>query len=58
MLALALADGWNHAYWGGNDTTRFKLALSRLHAELDRIGRGQDQVRSEREHRLRSRRLA
>src|SRR5712691_5264976 len=27
MLALASrADGWNHAYWGGDDTGRFKAA--------------------------------
>jgi alkanesulfonate monooxygenase SsuD/methylene tetrahydromethanopterin reductase-like flavin-dependent oxidoreductase (luciferase family) len=45
ILALAArADGWNHAYWGGDDTTRFKLALSGLHRELDRIGRGHDAV--------------
>ena len=45
MLALAArADGWNHAYWGGDDTTRFKAALSGLHRELDRIGRGHDEV--------------
>jgi alkanesulfonate monooxygenase SsuD/methylene tetrahydromethanopterin reductase-like flavin-dependent oxidoreductase (luciferase family) len=41
ILALAArAD----AYWGGDDTTRFKLALSGLHRELDRIGRGHDEV--------------
>jgi alkanesulfonate monooxygenase SsuD/methylene tetrahydromethanopterin reductase-like flavin-dependent oxidoreductase (luciferase family) len=40
MLALAAtADGWNHAYWGGDDTKRFELALSGLHRELDRMGR-------------------
>jgi alkanesulfonate monooxygenase SsuD/methylene tetrahydromethanopterin reductase-like flavin-dependent oxidoreductase (luciferase family) len=45
ILALAArADGWNHAYWGGDDTTRFKLALSGLHRELDRIGREHDEV--------------
>ena len=45
MLALAArADGWNHAYWGGDDPTRFKLALGGLHRELDRIGRGRDEV--------------
>src|SRR5207302_1423412 len=32
MLALAArADGWNHAYWSGADTTRFKVALDLLH---------------------------
>jgi len=45
MLALAAkADGWNHAYWGGYDTTRFNSALSGLHRELDRIGRGPEAV--------------
>jgi len=41
MLGLAArTDGWNHAYWGGEDTTRFKAALGGLRRELDRIGRG------------------
>ncbi len=45
MLALAAkVDGWNHAYWGAEDTTRFKSALQRLRQELDRIGRGHDEV--------------
>jgi alkanesulfonate monooxygenase SsuD/methylene tetrahydromethanopterin reductase-like flavin-dependent oxidoreductase (luciferase family) len=45
MLALAArADGWNHAYWGGDDTKRFKSALSGLHRELDRTGRGRETV--------------
>jgi alkanesulfonate monooxygenase SsuD/methylene tetrahydromethanopterin reductase-like flavin-dependent oxidoreductase (luciferase family) len=45
MLSLAArADGWNHAYWGGNDTTRFKSALNRLHRELDSIGRDRHEV--------------
>jgi alkanesulfonate monooxygenase SsuD/methylene tetrahydromethanopterin reductase-like flavin-dependent oxidoreductase (luciferase family) len=45
MLALtAGVDGWNHAYWGAEDTTRFKSALERLHKELDRLGRGHDEV--------------
>jgi alkanesulfonate monooxygenase SsuD/methylene tetrahydromethanopterin reductase-like flavin-dependent oxidoreductase (luciferase family) len=45
MLALAArADGWNHAYWGGDDTKRFKSALSGLHRELDRIDRGREMV--------------
>jgi alkanesulfonate monooxygenase SsuD/methylene tetrahydromethanopterin reductase-like flavin-dependent oxidoreductase (luciferase family) len=45
MLALAArADGWNHAYWGADDTTRFKVALTGLHRELDRIGRVRDEV--------------
>ena len=45
MLALAAtAAGWNHAYWGGDDTTRFRTALGRLHRELDRIGRDSGEV--------------
>lgn len=45
MLALAArADGWNHAYWGGDDTTRFRSALAGLHRELERIGRDPDEV--------------
>src|SRR5713101_5391374 len=45
MLALAArADGWNHAYWGGDDTTRFRTALRGLHRELDRIGRDDGEV--------------
>ncbi len=45
MLALAArADGWTHAYWGGDDTTRFKAALGGLHRELDRIGRDRNDV--------------
>ena len=45
MLALAArADGWNHAYWSGDDTKRFKFALSELHRQLDRIERRHDEV--------------
>lgn len=45
MLSLAArADGWNHAYWGGDDPTRFKSALDRLHRELDEIGRDRHEV--------------
>ena len=45
MLALAAkAAGWNHAYWGGDDTTRFRAALDALHRELDRIGRDRGDV--------------
>jgi alkanesulfonate monooxygenase SsuD/methylene tetrahydromethanopterin reductase-like flavin-dependent oxidoreductase (luciferase family) len=40
MLALAArADGWNHAYWGAEDTSRFSRALRGLRHELARIGR-------------------
>ena len=45
MLALAAsADGWNHAYWSGADTTRFKVALDLLHQEVDRFGRDRKEV--------------
>lgn len=45
MLALAArVDGWNHAYWGGDDTTRFETALSGLHQALDAIGREHGEV--------------
>jgi alkanesulfonate monooxygenase SsuD/methylene tetrahydromethanopterin reductase-like flavin-dependent oxidoreductase (luciferase family) len=45
MLALAaMADGWNHAYWGGDDPTRFKAALDGLHRALDHIGRDRSEV--------------
>jgi alkanesulfonate monooxygenase SsuD/methylene tetrahydromethanopterin reductase-like flavin-dependent oxidoreductase (luciferase family) len=45
MLALAArADGWNHAYWGAEDTSRFKSALELLHQELDRAGRHRHEV--------------
>jgi alkanesulfonate monooxygenase SsuD/methylene tetrahydromethanopterin reductase-like flavin-dependent oxidoreductase (luciferase family) len=40
MLALAArVDGWNHAYWGAEDTTRFSTALGGVRNELRRIGR-------------------
>ena len=40
MLALAArCDGWNHAYWGAEDTTRFRSALRGLDHALGRIGR-------------------
>ncbi len=45
MLALAArTDGWNHAYWGGDDTSRFKKALGGLHEALDRAGRNRNEV--------------
>ena len=45
MLALAArVDGWNHAYWGGDDTTRFKASLSGLHRALGAIGRDRREV--------------
>jgi alkanesulfonate monooxygenase SsuD/methylene tetrahydromethanopterin reductase-like flavin-dependent oxidoreductase (luciferase family) len=40
MLALAArVDGWNHAYWGAEDTSRFVSALGGLLAQLERTGR-------------------
>jgi FMNH2-dependent dimethyl sulfone monooxygenase len=45
MLALAAkADGWNHAYWGGDDPARFRTALSHFHRALDAAGRNHDEV--------------
>jgi alkanesulfonate monooxygenase SsuD/methylene tetrahydromethanopterin reductase-like flavin-dependent oxidoreductase (luciferase family) len=45
MLALAArADGWNHAYWGAEDTTRFSTAVGGLRNELRRIGRDASEV--------------
>jgi alkanesulfonate monooxygenase SsuD/methylene tetrahydromethanopterin reductase-like flavin-dependent oxidoreductase (luciferase family) len=40
MLALAArSNGWNHAYWGAGDTTRFHDALDGLHQAIDSAGR-------------------
>jgi FMNH2-dependent dimethyl sulfone monooxygenase len=40
MLALAArADGWNHSYWGGEDTSRFRVALAGLGEALETNGR-------------------
>jgi alkanesulfonate monooxygenase SsuD/methylene tetrahydromethanopterin reductase-like flavin-dependent oxidoreductase (luciferase family) len=45
MLALAArADGWNHAYWGAEDTSRFSAALAGLHHALDEAGRDRGAV--------------
>jgi alkanesulfonate monooxygenase SsuD/methylene tetrahydromethanopterin reductase-like flavin-dependent oxidoreductase (luciferase family) len=45
MLALAAqCDGWNHAYWGAEDTDRFRSALRGLDKSLDRIGRARADV--------------
>jgi alkanesulfonate monooxygenase SsuD/methylene tetrahydromethanopterin reductase-like flavin-dependent oxidoreductase (luciferase family) len=45
MLALAArADGWNHSYWGAEDTSRFRRALRGLDGALDRIGRPRAEV--------------
>jgi alkanesulfonate monooxygenase SsuD/methylene tetrahydromethanopterin reductase-like flavin-dependent oxidoreductase (luciferase family) len=47
MLALAAtADGWNHAYWGGDDPSRFRTALDGLHQALDAIGRNRSEVQA------------
>ena len=40
MLALAArANGWNHAYWGAEDTTRFVKALGGLREGINTLGR-------------------
>jgi alkanesulfonate monooxygenase SsuD/methylene tetrahydromethanopterin reductase-like flavin-dependent oxidoreductase (luciferase family) len=45
MLALAArADGWNHAYWGAEDTGRFETASKGLHDALARAGRKRAEV--------------
>ena len=44
MAVAARCDGWNHAYWGAADTSRFEAALDRLHDALDRAGRPRDEV--------------
>ncbi len=45
MLALAArCDGWNHAYWGAEDTTRFESALAILREALGRGGRPGNEV--------------
>ena len=45
MLALAArADGWNHAYWGAEDTSRFAAALAGLRLALAAAGRSPDAV--------------
>ena len=45
MLSLAArCDGWNHAYWGAENTGRFRTALAGLHEAIDRVGRQRGQV--------------
>jgi alkanesulfonate monooxygenase SsuD/methylene tetrahydromethanopterin reductase-like flavin-dependent oxidoreductase (luciferase family) len=40
MLRLAAqCDGWNHAYWGGEDTSRFRAAAASLREAIDHAGR-------------------
>ncbi len=40
MLALAArSNGWNHAYWGAEDTTRFVKALGGLREGISTLGR-------------------
>ena len=40
MLALAArADGWNHSYWGAEDTSRFRASLAAFDQALAAIGR-------------------
>jgi alkanesulfonate monooxygenase SsuD/methylene tetrahydromethanopterin reductase-like flavin-dependent oxidoreductase (luciferase family) len=45
MLKLAAtADGWNHSYWGGDDTGPFKAALAGLDRALAAIGRERSEL--------------
>ena len=45
MIALAArAEGWNHAYWGAEDTTRFETALRALQGALALGGRKRAEV--------------
>ena len=45
MLGLAArADGWNHAYWSGEDPSRFERALDAFEEELRRAGRAREAV--------------
>jgi alkanesulfonate monooxygenase SsuD/methylene tetrahydromethanopterin reductase-like flavin-dependent oxidoreductase (luciferase family) len=45
MLRLAArAQGWNHAYWGAQDTGRFRQALDGLEEALVRMGRDRRDV--------------
>jgi alkanesulfonate monooxygenase SsuD/methylene tetrahydromethanopterin reductase-like flavin-dependent oxidoreductase (luciferase family) len=45
MLALAArVDGWNHAYWGAEDTSRFMSAVGSLRNRLEQIGRAASEV--------------
>ena len=45
MLALAArVDGWNHAYWSGDDPSRFQEALRSLDDALTRTGRRRDEI--------------
>lgn len=40
MLRLAArSNGWNHAYWGAEDTTRFRKALGGLREAIEKLGR-------------------
>jgi alkanesulfonate monooxygenase SsuD/methylene tetrahydromethanopterin reductase-like flavin-dependent oxidoreductase (luciferase family) len=40
MVALAArCDGWNHAYWGAEDTSRFRAAIATLHEAMEHAGR-------------------
>ena len=47
MLALAArSNGWTHANWGAADTTAFRAASAALDLELQKIGRGRDEIES------------
>ncbi len=45
MLALAArSDGWNHAYWGGEDVGRFERAARGLEDALESAGRARADI--------------
>jgi alkanesulfonate monooxygenase SsuD/methylene tetrahydromethanopterin reductase-like flavin-dependent oxidoreductase (luciferase family) len=45
MLALAArCDGWNHAHWGAEDTSRFRAAVMNLREAIDGAGRQRSDV--------------
>ena len=45
MLALAArCDGWNHAYWGAEDTGRFTAAAAGLREAIETLGRDPAEV--------------
>jgi len=47
MLALAArADGWNHAYWSGEDPSRFSEAVRGLEDALELAGRRRQDVQT------------
>ena len=45
MLALAArCEGWNHAYWGAEDTSRFAAAVAGLREAIRAVGRNPAEV--------------